>query len=74
MEPLTPTEWISRCAHQLGERWRTATPTDLEEAAIAVWQSAALRALPPEDAAREWLRPISEVDRQPRPAANREQR
>lgn len=58
MEQLTPTQWIARCARRLGARWKTAAESDLEEAAIAVWESPGLRDLAPEEAARTWLRPI----------------
>lgn len=58
MTDLTPTQWILQCAQRLGQRWRTLEPALLEEAAVLVWNDAALRCLPPDKAAQTWLRPV----------------
>lgn len=62
MEMLTPTQWIARCAVRLGERWRTVPLTELEAAAVEVWQSEKLRELPPEEAAAQWLSPLTAAE------------
>lgn len=59
MDELTPTQWIARCAERLHDRWATVDQAQLEEAAVVVWSDVRLRALPPEEAAAEWLAPIT---------------
>lgn len=58
MSDLTPSQWIARCAERLQLRWRTVEPALLEEAAVEVWRDAALRGLPPAEAAAQWLQPV----------------
>lgn len=58
--PLTPSQWIARCAARLGERWRTVPAAELEAAAVEVWRDESLRALLPEDAASRWLAPVGD--------------
>lgn len=60
MDKLTPTQWISKCAERLGERWRTVPSADLEEVAIEIWRDAALRQLEPKAAAARWLLPVAD--------------
>jgi hypothetical protein len=45
MDELTPTQWISKRAESLRERWRTVPSADLKEVAIDIWRDAALREL-----------------------------
>jgi hypothetical protein len=66
MDDLTPTQWISKCAERLHERWQTVEPGQLEEVAVGIWQDAKLRAMEPTEAAQIWLQPISN----PRSEAN----
>lgn len=58
MDDLTPTQWISKCAERLRERWQTVEPGQLEEVAVGIWQDANLRAMEPSEAATLWLKPI----------------
>jgi hypothetical protein len=51
--------WIAACAHRLQQQWRTVDPVQLEEVAGDLWQDVRLRALPPGEAAVEWLKPIA---------------
>ena len=51
--------WIAACAHQLQQRWRTVHPSELESVAGELWHDDQLRALPPAEAAAEWLKPIA---------------
>ncbi|MFM9427264.1 hypothetical protein RCH10_003715 [Variovorax sp. GrIS 2.14] len=59
MDPLPTNIWIAACAHRLQQRWRTVDPTLLEEVADDLWQDPHLRAMPPADAAAEWLKPVA---------------
>ena len=51
--------WIAACAHELAKRWRTIDPEQLEDVAEGLSHDDRLRAMPPADAAVEWLRPIN---------------
>ncbi|RYF76655.1 MAG: hypothetical protein EOO22_01430 [Comamonadaceae bacterium] len=51
-------QWIAACAHRLQQHWRTVDPRELEQVAVEIWREPALRAMPPGDAAAQWLRPI----------------
>ena len=51
--------WIAACAHELQRRWRTVEPQQLEEVAADLWRCDWLRVLPPDQAAMEWLRPVT---------------
>lgn len=61
----TPSQWVARCAERLGRRWRTVSVSELEEAAICVWQTEALRNMEPEAAAAAWLAPLGGSDEPP---------
>jgi hypothetical protein len=61
----TPSQWIARCAERLGQRWRTVPVSELEEAAICVWQTEALRNMEPEAVAAAWLAPLGGSDDPP---------
>jgi len=52
--------WIAACAHRLQQRWHTVDPLELEEVARDLWHDERLRAMPPDLAANDWLRPITE--------------
>jgi len=55
------TLWIAACAHRLQQQqWHTVDPLELEDVARDLWHDGRLRAMPPEEAAVEWLRPIIE--------------
>jgi hypothetical protein len=56
MQPLHASEWIDRCSKRLQEHWRTVRPEQLDDVAIELWREPQWRALPPEEAALEWLR------------------
>jgi len=58
----TPSElWIAACAHRLQQQWHTVDPLDLEDVAHDLWRDDRLRAMPPDEAAVDWLKPINEV-------------
>lgn len=59
MDELTPTQWITKCAERLHERWQTVETAQLEEVAVEIWQNRNLRAMEPAEAASSWLKPIS---------------
>lgn len=59
MEPLPATLWIAACAHRLQQRWHTVDPLELEDVARELWRDERLRAMSPDDAAADWLRPIT---------------
>jgi hypothetical protein len=58
MDTLSPTIWLSACAHQLQQRWRTVDPLILEELAGDLWKDDRLRDMGPVEAARTWLAPV----------------
>jgi hypothetical protein len=51
--------WIAACAHELAKRWKTVDPEQLEGVAEDLAHDEHLRGMPPDQAAVEWLRPIS---------------
>ncbi|PZQ66936.1 MAG: hypothetical protein DI563_22360 [Variovorax paradoxus] len=56
----TPTAlWVAACAHHLQRRWRTVDPAQLEALAADLAGDAHLRAMPPDDAAAQWLEPVA---------------
>ena len=59
MENMPATLWIAACAHRLQQRWHTVDALDLEDVARTLWRDARLRAMWPEDAAADWLRPVA---------------
>lgn len=59
VDELSPTQWVTRCAEQLHERWQTVEPAQLEEVAIELWRDSHLGALPPAEAAALWLSPVA---------------
>ena len=60
MEDLAAALWIAACAHRLQQQWHTVDPLELEEVARDLWHDERLRAMPPDLAANDWLRPITE--------------
>jgi hypothetical protein len=56
MQEIHASEWIDRCSTRLQEQWRTVDPTQLDDMAIDLWRDPHWRAMPPEQAAVEWLR------------------
>ena len=53
-------EWVAQCAARLAEHWHSETvdPRDLDNIALCMSEKMEYRALPPRDAAAEWLRPV----------------
>ena len=47
--------WVAWCAERLREQWPRGRRNDQQEAAAALWQDEALRALGPRKAAEQWL-------------------
>ncbi|MDQ0571642.1 hypothetical protein QFZ42_003476 [Variovorax paradoxus] len=62
MENVTATVWIAACAHRLQQQRHTVDPLDLEEVAHGLWRDERLRAMSPDQAAVDWLRPINTTD------------
>jgi hypothetical protein len=60
MDNLTAPLWIASCAHRLQQRWHTVDPLELEEVARGLLRDPRLRAMLPDAAAAEWLKPITE--------------
>ncbi|VTU36189.1 hypothetical protein [Variovorax sp. PBL-E5] len=63
MEDTPEDLWIAACAHRLQQRWRTVDPLELERVAAEIWRDDRLRAMPPAQAAREWLMPLGGHER-----------
>ena len=61
MENMPANLWIAACAHRLQQQWHSVDPLDLEDVAHDLWRDERLRAMPPDEAAVDWLRPINEV-------------
>lgn len=61
MEDMPANLWIAACAQRLQQQWRTVDPLDLEEVARDLWRDARLQAMQPDEAAVDWLKPISEI-------------
>jgi len=61
MENMPANLWIAACAHRLQQQWHTVDPLDLEDVARDLWRDARLRAMQPDEAAVDWLKPISEL-------------
>lgn len=59
---MPATLWIAVCTHRLQQRWHSVDPQDLEEVARELRRDARLRAMPPDEAAGDWLRPISQAE------------
>lgn len=60
MNDMSDTEWIAACAHGLQRHWRTVDPLELEAVAAEISHDGHLRALPPTEAAVEWLKPVTQ--------------
>ncbi len=61
MDNMPANLWIAACAHRLQQQWHTVDPRDLEEVAHDLWRDERLRAMAPDEAAVDWLKPITEV-------------
>ena len=61
MDRLPATLWIAACAHRLQQHWHTVDARELEDVARELFRDEQLRAMPPEAAAAQWLRPITEA-------------
>jgi hypothetical protein len=60
MEFSTPaSEWLAAMSSRLQQQWPTIDPTRLDDLALDLWRDERLRAMRPEAAAEEWLRPVS---------------
>ncbi|MBJ2158449.1 hypothetical protein [Variovorax sp. IB41] len=72
MENIPATLWIAACAHRLRQRWHTVDALELEDVARTLRRDARLRAMPPDEAAIDWLRPLTEASG-PAPAVSSRQ-
>jgi len=61
MENIPATLWIAACAHRLRQRWHSVDALELEDIARTLRRDARLRAMPPDEAANDWLRPLTEA-------------
>lgn len=59
MEDLLPSQWITKCAERLHDRWHTVEPAQLEEVAVDIWKNDYLRSMGPAEAAAFWLTPVA---------------
>ncbi|MEZ2292580.1 hypothetical protein [Variovorax sp. RCC_210] len=57
-ENMPATLWIAACAHRLQQHWHSVDVVELEDMARVLWRDERLRAMWPEDAAADWLRPV----------------
>jgi hypothetical protein len=53
-----PDSWLHRVSTRLQARWPTVDPQRLDDVALDLWRDERLRAMPPEEAAVAWLRPV----------------
>ncbi len=51
-------DWLAAISARLQRQWPTVDPTRLDDLALDLWRDEKLRAMPPERAADEWLRPV----------------
>ncbi len=58
MDEIPTSQWVTRCAERLHERWQTVEPAQLEEVAMELWRDSRFRSLPPAEAATLWLHPV----------------
>jgi len=61
MENIPATLWIAACAHRLRQRWHSVDALELEDVARTLRCDARLRAMSPDEAANDWLRPLTEA-------------
>jgi hypothetical protein len=61
MENVPASLWIAACAHRLQQQWHTVDPLELEDVARDLWRDERLRAMQPDEAAVDWLKPITET-------------
>lgn len=53
-------EWLATMSARLQQQWPTIDPMRLDDLAVDLWRDEALRGMPPERAAEEWLRPVAD--------------
>ena len=51
--------WLAAVSARLQQRWPTIDPEQLDDLALDLWRDEKLRAMEPERAADEWLRPVN---------------
>jgi hypothetical protein len=52
-------QWLAAVSARLQQRWPTIDPAQLDDLALDLWRDERLRAMEPERAADEWLRPVN---------------
>jgi len=60
MSPHPENLWIADCAQRLQQHWRMVDLIELKEVASSLWRDARWRAMPPAEAASDWLKPIEQ--------------
>jgi len=58
METTRLSRWLTAVSARLQQRWPTIDPAQLDDLALDLWRDEKLRAMEPERAADEWLRPV----------------
>ena len=61
---MPASDWLVSMSASLQRQWPTIDPTRLDDLALDLWRDERVRALPPDRAAEEWLRPVAVTDRQ----------
>jgi hypothetical protein len=59
MVTSTAGDWLAVISARLQQRWPTIDPARLDDVAHDLWRDERLRSMLPEDAAEEWLKPVS---------------
>ena len=62
--PFTPpaNDWLAQMSIRLQQRWPSIDPTRLDDLALDLSRDQRLRAMAPQDAAEEWLRPVKKAE------------
>jgi hypothetical protein len=56
---MPASRWLAAISARLQQRWPTIDPMRLDDVALDLWRDERLRAMRPEQAADEWLKPVS---------------
>ena len=52
-------QWLAAVSARLQQQWPRIDPAQLDELALDLWRDEKLRAMEPERAAEDWLRPVN---------------
>jgi hypothetical protein len=59
MNTVPASDWLAIISARLQQRWPTIDAARLDDVAHDLWRDERLRTMRPEDAAEEWLKPVS---------------